>query len=677
MGHPALQLPLSIDRFGQPRRRAESLAYSQEQVAAKWELHARFGYLNLCCMRMQLSTMSFKVMFSCQGRDFVRRLMFAVTVAALLVPAGVRAQLNSQGGIPAEVTVRGVVLSTVDQKPIPGAAVQLSAAQPMVMTDEQGRFEFRDVPLGRNAEIMTQKEGFLCPVLHVPVPPNCMRWIDLIVHEAAQQGKGDAVPGAVVDGDVVNLTLTLLPAAQVVGRVVDQDGAPVTNLTVALMARELRDGRYVWSPVGRAVKKTDAWGAFHMDGLEPGSYQLRSGARMMSSSPFSKANPAVWYPNASNGQDATPFDLAPGAQKEADLTVPSVRFHLINIPYTWDRSDAIGTVAYGLSSGQPIDSFVVVPPSNQHVFQAYVPNGTYTFSVMVDPPAGPQLQRGAWEDGSQAPYSGFEEFTVDDQTISAPPVGLQRPVDIAVHVEATLTQQEKSRAAAGRSEMNRPPMVSFGLSGGGGYKPAHRITWVAPNPNASFALKPEPLVFQAVPSGEYTVHASGMQGSYVASLTCGGTNLLREPLVVGASHPACVIEAVVRDDTATLGVNVLASARARMEAAQVKATTLVLIPIEREQEQPQSQPIWLQGGAQSVTLAPGKYLVVFTDGRTLAWRDPNVRKRLEALGQTVALAPGASQSVALDWSAELNDPAVKQPGPRLGLAGPQVGLFQQ
>jgi hypothetical protein len=570
--------------------------------------------------------------------------------------------------MPASVTVRGVVLSTADQKPIPGAAVRLSASH-MIMTDDQGRFEFTDVAVGKNALIVTQKEGYLCPVLHVPVPPNCIQSVDTDVNYEVQKSRDDAEERAALNSGVLNLTLTLMPAAQVVGRVLDQTGAPVPNLTVALFTREMRDGRYGLSLVGRSVKKTDGWGTFRMDELEPGSYFLRTGAQMTSSSPFSDAHPAVWYPGSSTQDGASSLDLFAGMQKEVDLTVPSVKFHLINIPFTWNRADSMGSMGYGLSSGQSIDSFIVVPPSNQHIFQAYVPNGTYTFSVMFSPQLGPRGEAGQWSDGSRQPFSGSEEFTVDDRTISAPPVPLQQPVDISVHVEATLTQQEKRRAEVKKYDVYRPPQVYFSL-GGQGPSPGRRLTWTSPNPNADFAFKPIPLTFEAVPPGSYAVRAVAMQDSYVASLTCGGVDLLNEPLVIGADHPPCAIEAMVRDDMATLGVSIMPQAKQRIDEASVKATTLVLISIDRRQEEPRSEWIWLQASMPGIRVAPGRYLALLTDGRALAWRDPEESKKLQALGQVVTLAPGQSQSVVLDWPAALNDPTVKQPAPRLGTFGP-------
>jgi hypothetical protein len=191
---------------------------------------------------------------SCSVLRVLRRALCAAADPALFFLPCAWAQVSSESGMPTQVTVRGVVLSTSDQKPIAGAAVQLSGNS-MVMTDDQGRFEFTGVAVGKNAMIMTLKEGYLCPVLHVPVPPNCMQSIDVDVNYELQTSRDDADARAALKSGVLTLTLTLMPAAQVVGRVLDQTGAPIPNLTVALLKREIRDGRYELSLVGRSVKK--------------------------------------------------------------------------------------------------------------------------------------------------------------------------------------------------------------------------------------------------------------------------------------------------------------------------------------------------------------------------------------------------------------------------------------
>jgi len=58
---------------------------------------------------------------------------------------------------------------------------------------------------------------------------------------------------------------------------------------------------------------------------------------------------------------------------------------------------------------------------------------------------------------------------------------------------------------------------------------------------------------------------------------------------------------------------------------------------------------------KTVTIAPGTYFAFLFDGRAIAWRDPDERKRLMILGTVVTLAPGRNKTVLLDWRPEIND----------------------
>lgn len=600
----------------------------------------------------------------------VPRILRAAAVPAFFVLACAQAQLTAEGGIPAEVAVRGVVLSLADHQPIGGATVRLFLSHRTTITDDQGRFEFGGVPREQNEQLSVNKDGYLCMLFHSGPMPQCTHGVEEAVNEQMVKARNQEEARQILTAGVVNVTLTMMPAAVIRGRIVDQHGQPVAGLMVGRLTRRVRDGRAEWTIEQASGVKTDANGTYRMDRLEPGDYLLRTGARAGLTSPLkypgspfelSVGYPAVWYPGASTQEGATVIHLAPGAQQEADFTVRPVPFHLINIPFVWNRADATGSVGFGLSGDEPIDSFQVNPPSNQHNFQAYVPNGTYTFGVTLWPPQGPQYQRGAWSDGSQAAYSGSEQFTVDDRTISAPAIPVAQPVDIAVHVHADLKHQDERKASVRQYEVYAPPVAAFKLENGG-YRFNNTVNWSAGRPEDS-------LVFHAVPPGTFHLASVAMNDSYIASLTCGDLNLLRDPLVVGPGHPACAIEAEVRDDMATVMATVTPAAQQQMEAAHVEAATLVLLPLDRNQPS-RSDIVRPRGTSRGVKVPPGQYLALLTDGRDLAWREPGERARLEVWGKVVTLAPDESASVTLDWRAELNDPAVKGPRPRVSTFWP-------
>lgn len=81
---------------------------------------------------------------------------------------------------------------------------------------------------------------------------------------------------------------------------------------------------------------------------------------------------------------------------------------------------------------------------------------------------------------------------------------------------------------------------------------------------------------------------------------------------------------------------------------------------------PFSALIFLASEPKILAIPPGTYLAFLFDGRPIAWRDTDERKRLMGLGTVVTLAPSESKTVLLDWRPELNDP-------KIGPAGVAVG----
>ncbi len=71
----------------------------------------------------------------------------------------------------------------------------------------------------------------------------------------------------------------------------------------------------------------------------------------------------------------------------------------------------------------------------------------------------------------------------------------------------------------------------------------------------------------------------------------------------------------------------------------------------------------------TISVPPRRYLAYLSDGRILAWREPDVQKQLMTLGKVVTVKPGESQTLTLDWPPELHDPRYAQPTPQLGTIG--------
>lgn len=556
----------------------------------------------------------------------------ALLVAAinLFAPAANIPQSPSQPASRQTAAIRGTVFSTLDNKPISGALVSVFGTDRSVLTDDKGQFAFTGVPLG-SIVINSKKPGFLCSWTDPQPRPKCSQSFDL--------WSGD-----------MNVTLSMRPQAVITGRILDHTGEPIENLYLCLMKRELDDGVYAWHVVGQSSRHTNAEGSFRMAELEPGTYILRTSAMpdpQRGPEHLGRGYAPTYYPGTTSQSDAKTIAIHAGDEINLNLTVTNQKFEQVTLSFAWARDWKTGSVGFGVTNTLHEDQFQSDYDGDHHLFHIFVPAGDYSFGFTIYPPNAPNTgDPTPWPDGSKLSYLGTVKFTVKDQSVVLTEIPSAQAIDLPLHVRSEFTQQEKRKAAARPQDGYPPPGAGFRLSGGD-LRFNNEMTWESNRGPSDFE-------FKDIPPGRYVLEAWAFQNSYIASLTCGTINLLREPLVVGPGIKPCSIDALVRDDIPSLSVELTPDARARMTAANVTVTDLALIPLEGSLDSPYSSFVWLGSEPRKYAIPPGTYLAILFDGRGIAWRDPDELKRLMALGKIVTLAPGDNKSVVLDWHKELN-----------------------
>jgi hypothetical protein len=541
-------------------------------------------------------------------------------------------------------TVHGVVLSMVNQQPIPGALVTLMQNNRSVLTDDQGRFSFSAVPFG-SQNVSVKKPDFLCSLSRSQERPHCFEPLD-------------------VDQSDVQVTLTMEPQAVVTGRVVDQTGAPVAEIPLRLLVSALLDGQYVWRVLGQSATQTNPEGVYRMANLEAGSYLLETASVI-----DAKAGPAAadqgyaatYYPGAFSRDHAKPITVRAGDEFKADLTISHEKFQPVTVSPAWNHPFKPGNPGWGVSelgSEAHLDS---AWDDADRIFRLHAPAGDYKIVFSIYPPT--DLTNGElvpWPDGTTKPYLGSVQFTVKDQPVTLTNIPSQQAVTIPVHVRAELSQQENWKTAATPARPYKPPAATFQLTGEDGLN--DQISW------RNGQGMPD-LAFKDVLPGSYVIGGGILccnAAAYIASITCGNTDLLRSPLVVGAETQPCAIEAVIRDDVAQIAFGLTPNAESQLKAAGIDVTDAALIPLDEELEPPYSAAVWRGSEPKLNMIRPGRYLAFLFDGRQIAWRDPDEGKRLMRLGTVVTIAPGESKTIQLDWLPELNDPHKQPLGVSLG-----------
>ena len=442
----------------------------------------------------------------------------------------------------------------------------------------------------------------------------------------------------------------MVPQASVTGRILDQTGKPVANLVLCLMDHKVENGNYAWVRVPETFQQTDADGAFRIADLEPGTYLLRT---WIMSDPKHSGHgfAATYYPGTPSQNDAMPIVIHAGDDLKLDLTVTDQQFQAVSFNY-WDHKWKTGGGDSGLFHETDStdwnnyvtsrDSLEEDMTSRQNLYRMFAPDGEYTWRFRIYPPNDPVSGNLLpWPDGSKEPYLVSATFTVKGQPVTLSGVPSQHPINIRLHVRSELAQQGKRKAAQRQCEGNFGTSANFTLR--------EQLTHGAADQTWQADCGPSNFEFQNNYPGKYTVQTSAFPGTYIASLTCGGTNLLREPLVVGPGVPACSIEAVIRDDLSSLSVRFTPQAAARLTAAGITASGLALIPVENSFQMPYSTVLDLASKPGKLEIPPGTYLVLPFDGQPIAWRDPAERKRLMSLGTVITLAPRESKAISLDW----------------------------
>ncbi len=541
------------------------------------------------------------------SRDFTQERRRCLTTLLLLclfvgLAASCPAQLAAAGpssSPDARFTLNGTVVNSATGEPIARALVRLSGAvQRTVFSDEDGRFQIDGLPPGQ-VELSAQRPGYFSPRQTGP-------------HMSAQLVNiGSNAPAVVVK---------LTPQGAIYGRVIDSAGEPIANVPVRLTGRDIRAGHMRWNSAG--YTQTDEDGRFRMANLMPGTYYLAAGPatednRVLPVNTGPKVGyTASYYPGVPDLASASPIQLAPGRQMQADLSLTaSPLFHVK------------GTVT-GYPEGQGFN------------LQFYTRGGDgVPFPVPYDPglgtfhadrvPAGSYQVRASAQRGAQ---SLVGETSVN---VAADIDNLHIALAPAISIPVTVTFE--SRAA--RSQSASPDKRT---------RPFLPVCLIPAEPNGTegcAAKTPGNVLYaeelQRVDPGRYALYFNPIPPWYVQSARYGQTNLLSDPLVVVAGQ-AFPIEVVLRDDSATL--------TGELKSADATKTAAIVVAVSRLQA---NSPFMTRATADSgftiSGLAPGDYLVyAFDDAEDIEYSNPEALRPYASQAAPVTLAPNQSTKVTLN-----------------------------
>jgi hypothetical protein len=501
--------------------------------------------------------------------------------------------------------VKGEVLDSISHQPI--ARVLVETGIDAVLTDNDGHFEL-NLPAGEIG-------------INLRRPGYGMR--GQYMHHAIRVG-----------ANMPDLIFALTPEAMITGHVTLSTGDEADGIRITAYRRQVVNGRERWAL--QNIVTTNSEGAFRLANLEaPATYLLysmpahdRAGA--IAPGAISYGYPSLYYPGVADSAAAGLITLSPGQQAQADFTLTQQPFYPVSIVMPGRRNG----VQIHDQSGRTLE-FSTRWNEQRGTAETNLPNGRY-YAESRTP-------------GESATY-GRVEFTVAGGPVSGLSMAMAplHPVPVIVRQEANTTESSGTGAGSVSLVSDSSPGLNLSLvsaeafdlqAGGGSLRRP-------PGGSDSSLFELE----NAMP-GRYWVETSPFRG-YVSSITSGGVDLAREPLVIGAGNSTAPIEITLRNDAGTIAGQINQSTTAAAGSSQLGDAGNVFvyaIPLFPTTSQiPQSST---QGSGQfSIgNVAPGSYRVVaFDHTQEIDPTDTQALAKYIGKGQTATVEANGTANVQLD-----------------------------
>jgi hypothetical protein len=525
----------------------------------------------------------------------------------------------------------GVVVSSLDGKPVPRVLVTSPDRRMAAITDSAGRFSFdfrRAAPQSSASHDLSSWP---------PNPVTAPASISLRLHVFRPGYVGDDVelhlPAVQPDAPEPPLQLKIVPAASLTGHLDPDAGDLPENLPVQLARKSVFNGTANW---GYFTAQVNSRGEFRFANLPPGDFKLLAAAYLPQSKlkePLPDSIPGfrtAFYPNAQDFDSAGILHLGPGEATRADLVYRGATFYNVVIPVT-GLPDGKGFAADLLPD---LPGVSITRDSQRHAAQGYLPNGDFDLRLTS---ADVSDSKGDFPTSSIA----SAHLQIDGKPIRTLPIAFHPAFDVPVEVRVEFTSGPVPQPDP---QHPTPP----------GLAAASRLKGAGLGPRTHL-LPSGATEIQNISEGLYRVFAESSIGGYVASLTSGTTDLLREPLRVLPGVAPRPIEIVLRDDAGSINARLARAANLLPQATSEQPVFILAIPLDH----PMAQTVNLdvqRDFIQIPNLAPGRYLLLASHqqmGRSLSlttgieYFNEEVVHDLLNKGAVVTLSPGQTVDVEI------------------------------
>lgn len=527
---------------------------------------------------------------------------FFLALLTIVCPTILFAQFSNTAQQPSssQYVLTGTVVSSATGGGVPYALVQVD--QSAKMADQSGNFRFEGL-VSNKVTVQAHKPGFF---------------------QENEIGDMHAPTIVSLSSTSTNVVVRLIPEAVISGHVENPEGEPLDGLPVRLRFLQVVNGRQAWQQPGS--RPTDEDGNFHIANLRPGTYFVEVGpntrARPLTQQDKFEVIPALYYPGVRELSAATPLRLLPGQRANLEFTtrrVPAYRVSGAVAGLTGNN----GNLNLVDQDGESTNVGIRLDPRTGRFDAFPVPAGAYRLRFNGRDADGTEL----YADIPINVNGDLPELRILVERTMTIPVEYQTEFSKSENAQSAgigggdaSIRNRRTRSAQLRLISRRPPYQQFWASSqtAGGVE-----------------------AFRGLEAGTYDVEAESIGMGYVSSVTCGGKDLLREPLVVAEGSDPQAIQVVVRDDGASLTGSVQIG---NGDIAQV-------LMIDEDQGGAPPRPLFVNGsGSFHVQgLAPGRYdILAFDRLDGIEYRNREVLAEYLAHAAHLTLSPDEQAKVTLD-----------------------------
>jgi hypothetical protein len=447
---------------------------------------------------------------------------------------------------------------------------------------------------------------------------------------------GDNASVSIAPPKLRDAVVKLVPLAAIQGRVLNEDGEPLSGMTVELIYINIRNGRKTTRV--DANKNTDDLGEYRLWDLSPGLAYLKFVGR--STTARGLANPSavslpeetygsLYYPSAFSRAEAQPIRIHPGETIRADFAVTAHKSYKIR-----------GTLRNITAYGRP--TIRLMRDDDQVGVRTYV-NASSGLFEMSDVTPGHYVLL-AYATDSNTSVFGETVVTVGEGDVAGINVTLGLGVDIKGVVQLPA---ESSNYIKDQTGISRRSATVQALNDSADRPPVSMVQMQAPiDREGNFT-------FHNIFPGRYTITVQSRE-SYVASIQAGSVDVLHDGLTVGAGEPP-ELKIVLNSGGGSIECKVEGLEPGAMATvAFVPANRSSFIPVSyaRSFINPGfSNPALISADpsvAKMSNLAPGEYKVfAWPFKREVEYYNPAALEALRANGVSVYLKDGTEEKVTV------------------------------